>query len=429
MSAVRRGTLAALALLVAVWTFAITWEWSFIDDAGLKTAVNQYTHSKGAIGGLWDLFTDLQRSDRSWGLFRPAYQFWNTLFYLTNPALAHGIRLIMVLLVLLVPAYTIGRDRITIVLAVALLAANVTLYLGLSYLSLQELTGLAFVALGLVTGDRRRSVLWLIAAWFKTPFVWLFLAWSVYLLIKGKKWAWINLAVGVATVWLAAEASRRGSYTQGFSLANVRAAIKTAIPLFFWPGVVGLASVVALRPRLRTLAWRDPLAWVLLVGGALYLGNLLPWGHADSYYGAPPIWLMSVGVMRIIWPAERGTYRLARPIAAVATVVAVLGAVHVSRKMTTQQLNRNAAVVGVRDWAETIPADQPIALNAPEGAQRLGEILDFHGHPHVIAYIADTDASTATKYYIFFHDQSNGNPRLQQKVIRHFAFATIYQVD
>lgn len=425
MTRVRR-TVAVAALLVVIWIFAFTWEWSFIDDAGLKEAVNSVTASEGAPG-LWTLFKTLMDSDRSWGLFRPAYHAFTPLFYLTNPAVAHGIRLAMLLAVLLIPAYRFGRGAPATALAVAVLAANVTLYHGLSYLSLQELSGLTFVALGLLSdGPRRRSVLWLIAAWFKTPFIWLFLAWSVYLLFQRKRWAWLNVVFGVATVWFAASASRNGTYTQAFSLANVPAAIKTAIPLFFWPGVVGLASVVALRPRWRTIRWRDPLAWVFLVGGALYLGNLLPWGHADSYYGASYIWLMSVGVLRMVWAAERGTYRWARPITAMAAVLAILGGSYVAQKMTRQQVSRNEAVVGVRDWAATIPASESIALNGPEGAERLGQILSMHGTPHAIEYVSDAEETAKPTYYVFFHDQSNGNPRLQVKVVRRMASATIY---
>lgn len=426
MTLARRYTLAVATMLVVVWTVALNWEWSFIDDAGLKSAVNDYTDRLGP-GGLWTLFTTLQENDRSWGLFRPAYHAFTTLFYLTNPAIAHGIRLAMLLAVLLIPAVRIGRDTVTTLLAFAVLAANVTLYMGLSYLSLQELSGLTFVAIGLLSeAPRRRSVLWLVAALFKTPFIWLFLAWSVYLLFQRKRWAWLNIVIGVTTVWLAASASRNGTYTQGISSANLPAGIKSAIPLFFWPGVVGLASVIALRPRWRTLRWRDPMVWVLLVGGALYLGNLLPWGHADSYYGAPPIWLMSVGVMRLVWPAERGTYRFARPVTVCTTLAALVGGTYVCQKMTLQQIHRNAAVVGARDFVASLPASATVALNGPEPAERLAQIMNFHGAPRAIGFVSDQNTTDTPTYYIYFHDQSNGNPRLRGKVVKGMAMATIY---
>ena len=46
-----------------------------------------------------------------------------------------------------------------------------------------------------------------------------------------------------------------------------------------------------------------------------------------------------------------------------------------------------------------------------------------------VDFAADDNASIAPKYYVFFHDQSGGNPRLQQKVIRRFTMATIYEVS
>jgi len=429
MTLVRRYTLLLAAVLVVIWTVAFQWEWSFIDDVGLKTTVNQLMDGEG-IAGLWTGIRALASSDRSWGLFRPLWYVYATIFYLANPAVAHGIRLAMLFAVVLIPALRFGRYPLAAVVAATVLAANVTLYLGLSYLSLQELSGLTLVTLGLLSdGPIRRSLLWLGAAWFKTPFIWLFLAWSVYLLFQRKKWAWLNVLAGVFTIVMAASASRKGTYTQGFDLANVVRAIKTAIPLFFWPGLVGLAGVIALRPRLKTLAWRSPLAWVFLVGGALYLGNLLPWGQAGSYYGAPAIWLLSVGALLILLPAERADFRYAKPVTIAATVFALAGSLHVARKMTTQQVNRNAAVVGVREWARNVPPAETIAINSEEGAVRLAELLALHGAPHPVKFVPDGDAVEQPKYYVFFHDQSGGNPRLQKTVVRRMTMATIYSTS
>jgi hypothetical protein len=353
-----------------------------------------------------------------------------TVFYLLNPAVAHGLRLAMFLAVVLIPAIRLGRYPLAVLLAAAVLAANATLYLGLSYLSLQELSGLALISLGLLSdGPIRRSLLWLGAAWFKTPFVWLFLAWSVYLLFRRKRWAWINIAVGLATVAVATVVSRHGDYTRGLGLANVSHAIKTAIPLFFWPGLVGLAAVVAIRPKLRTLGWSDPIAWVFLSGGALYLANLLPWGQAGSYYGAPAIWMLSVGVLYILLRADRSDVAWARPVTAAAAAVALVGSGYVAQKMTRQQLNRNAAVVGVVRWASTVPESETIAMNTEEGALRLQELLLLHGVRHVVTHVPDADTAQQPKYYVFFHDQSNGNPRLEKTVVRPFAMATVYRTD
>ena len=426
MTHMRRYAPIVGALLVLVWMFAFRWEWSFIDDAGMKILVNDAT-SKHGIAGLWTDMHAQALADRTWGLFRPLWYVYAAFFYLANPAIAHGLRLAMFLAVILIPALRWARSPLAAVIAAAVLAANVTLYLGLSYLSLQELSGLTLVALGLLTeGPVRRSLLWLGAAWFKTPFVWLFLAWSVYLLFRRKQWAWLNIAGGIFTVVLAALASRRGTYTQGFSLANVSRAIKSAIPLLRWPGVVGVLALIALRPRPKSIAWRDPLAWVFLAGGALYLANLLPWGHADSYYVAPAIWLLSVGVLRMVLLAERAKFAMAQFVTAAAAVATLAAAGNVALTNTKQQLDRNAAVVGVREWALTVPAEQTIGINSDEGAARLGNVLHLSGSNHAVTFVPDADTSQTPTYYVVFDDQGTANPRLQKNVLHSFALATVY---
>ncbi|MDQ1709713.1 MAG: hypothetical protein QOG49_1098, partial [Frankiaceae bacterium] len=126
---------------------------------------------------------------------------------------------------------------------------------------------------------------------------------------------------------------------------------------------------------------------------------------------------------------DRGTYAFARPVTVLTAAIAIVGGAYVCQKMTRQQVDRNAAVVAVRDWAATIPPAQSIALNAPEGAERLGQILNFHGTPRPIGYVADDNAAARPMYYVFFHDQSNGNPRLRKTVVRRLAMATVYATD
>ncbi|MEO6712030.1 MAG: hypothetical protein ABIM89_01215 [Mycobacteriales bacterium] len=426
MTMARRYTLVAAAVLILIWMVAFQWEWSFIDDVGHKTSVNGALREDG-ISGLFSAIGDSATYDRSWGLFRPMYYVYSVFFYLVNPAVAHGIRLAMMLAAVLIPALRFGRDRLAALMGVAVLAANITLYQGLSYLSLQELSGVALIAVGFLwDGPVRRSLWWLAAAWFKTPFVWLFLAWSVYLLSRRKYWAALNIAVGIATVVLAVKASRSGTYTQGLSFANVSVAIKSALPLIRWPGLVGILAIVALRPDPRTIAWRDPLAWVFLVGGALYLGNLLPWGQAGSYYGAPAIWLLSVGVLRMVLMEDRAEFRLATYVTTAAAVLTLGAAGYISLKMTREQIDRNAAVVGVRDWARNIPPDETIAINSEEAAVRLAQLLTLRGTPHPVVFVPDGDATAQPRYYVFFHDQSGGSPRLQQNPVRSFEKATVY---
>src|SRR4051795_10708469 len=165
------GCLIGTAALALTWLL-IPSEWSFIDDPGLKLGIASSTHRFGFIGGVVHRIGALAADDRGWGLFRPAYWAYGAVFYLLQPPVAHALRAVMFGVVVCTPVvYLIRSDQSrrpstrVLAFALVLMLANYPLYEGLSLLSLQELTGLFFVSLGLLTRRRPlRLLLWWVAA-------------------------------------------------------------------------------------------------------------------------------------------------------------------------------------------------------------------------------------------------------------------------
>ncbi len=130
----------------------------------------------GPILGPLALVRDMFLIDRDWALFRPAYWVYPSVFYLLPLPLAHVLRLLMVVVAVAGPVVYFhrrggSRPRLAFIL-VLVVASCSTLLLGLYFVSLQEVSGAAFIGLGLlIKREGWRIVAWTVAAWFKSPFL------------------------------------------------------------------------------------------------------------------------------------------------------------------------------------------------------------------------------------------------------------------
>jgi hypothetical protein len=337
------AVVAVAGLIAVAW---LPWEWSLIDDNGLVDLVHARVQQSGPIGGFLSAVQQLYRTDLDWGLFRPAYWVYVAAFYQLPVGAAHAVRVAMLLCafagaVAAAVDGTAGSRRLLLGgWALLAIAADSAIFMGVWYPSLQELSGLCFVGLGLLA--RRRPWLlvacWAVAAWFKSPFSWLL--------------------------------ARGGHYTNDVATLDpgaIRAHAETALGLLGAPALVLLAGALVFRSRIGSTG--SPLAWALLVGGAGYLANMLPW-RTDAYYAGPYLYLLTLGgllLLRDIQPVPG--WRLA------GLVVPVLIAGEVAGFSALTGWYTHTNVTGLRDCMLRLPPGSVIGFNRVEGWARLDSIV------------------------------------------------------
>lgn len=275
--------------LALVW-LQIDWAWSPVDDAGHVLALNALMDESGPLLGMARYAIEMFEIDLDWGLFRPSYWLYPSLFYLLPTAPAHVVRLLMALLAIIGPLVHFYRQGIRgaklVFIALLLVTAGSALYIGLFLVSLQELSGMAFVGLGLLVRNRwLRWISWTIAAWFKAPFAWLLIGQAIADWRRGeRKLALANGGVGVGTLALAVVMSRTGSYTSTYTID----------PYMIWFNAQNLLEPINVVMLIIVMWWlivlQGRITWtsdttVFAVGWLGYTAQLLPWSVTAYYMG------------------------------------------------------------------------------------------------------------------------------------------------
>ncbi|NJC70106.1 hypothetical protein HC031_10345 [Planosporangium thailandense] len=437
------GVLLVVGVLAAI--ARLPWEWSFIDDSALLDVVNPQVRAHGPVGGFVTAAYEMYRIDLTWGLFRPAYWLYVAGFYQLPVGVAHAIRVAM-LVTVFVGAVSAVVDRASgqrraVLTAWTLLAvaANGALFMGIWYPSLQELSALCFVGLGLVA--RRRPWLlfacWLVAAWFKSPFAWLLLAHGLLLCRRrSERVVGVVMTVSaVATLGGAAVLARTGQYTTAgtqLSLKVMHAHADTALGLLGAPALVVLAGALVFGSRLDR--GRDPLAWSLLAGGAGYLVNLLPW-RTDAHYASPYLFLVTVGALVALRDVDGLAPR--RALAGLVVPLLLSGAVVSDTALNGWSTLTN--VTGLRDCVRGLPARSVVGFNRAEAWARLDAIVRAHDPGWTGRVVLVPDGQTAGQvgaervdridYYIHQASYGPGTPALMAgAVVCRTRQSTVYRV-
>ncbi|WP_412544029.1 hypothetical protein R8Z50_16460 [Longispora sp. K20-0274] len=429
-----RLLLLAAVLLVAGWLL-VPWEWSLIDDGQAIGHVR-------TIGA--EQTAELYRyTDATWGLFRPAFWVYMGTFYLLPVKIAFTVRMLMLAVAVAVPACLVWRRSGSGPLAAwaaILLAGNPSLLRNLAYPSLQEGPGVALVALGLLPYRRPwpRLLLWLAAAWFKSPFSWLLVCYGLLLLVRPGERRWsdrlhgvVALAAGVGTIVTAYTYSQAGEYTAAldFGAGKLLGSALEAARQIGPPLLVVALGVVAFGLR---YAGRDLVAWALVGGGAMYLANLLPW-KTDEHYAGPYVYLLMVGVVLSVRPTRVPFGAPGGRLDAAGTAAGAAGAA----TGTAGALGRVALVAAVltglvltgvggryvyRNVANTaelescvlgLPGRPVIGYNRQEGAPRLTElaVLRRPGWAGQVVWVPNGDPGDVD-YYIHQPNYGPGSPQL-----------------
>lgn len=440
-----RWILAGLGVAAFVAVSLLPWEWSLIDDGGMVYSVESHRAARGVLGGFVATVQEQITVDRGWGLFRPAWWVNVPVFYALPVGVAHAVRVAMLVVVFAAAVAVVvdgGRRLVRTLWTVLAIAADSTVLMGVWYPSLQELSGLCAVALGLFARRRPWLVLccWLVAAWFKAPFAWLLLAHGL-VLVRGPRPRSERIAgaamvlAAVGTLGAATTMAHTGRYTAG-ALAPAPDAVyhnaMLALTALAAPALVVLAGVLALGARAR----RDPLTVTLLAGGAGYLLNLLPW-KTDTHYSAPYVYLLTLGALVSLRAVP------ARPARApaVAGLCAALAVTLVSAGGSAWNgWETHSTVTGLRDCVLRLPPGSVVGFNRPEAWVR----LDWIAHRRdpswtgAVGYVPD-GTSTAlvwgrpvaapVTYYIHQPSYGPGTPALRAgPVVCRTAQATVYRV-
>lgn len=300
--------LFALVILTLLWT-RISWAWSPVDDAGHVLSLRALIDENGILGGMSAYTQTMLSIDLSWGLFRPSYWLYPSLFYLLDPGPAHALRLVFAILAIGGPLTYFYRNGMRgprfAFAAILLVASGSALYTGLFLVSLQELSGAAFIGLGLALNNRwARWLSWLIAAWFKAPFAWILIGQALIDWRRGRRTlAFVNGGSGVITLAIAVVMSRTGSYTASYSLD----------PYMIWYNAQNLLEPQVVLLPLLALWWlavtQGKLTWTegTVIFGVAWVGytlQLLPWS-VTAYYTGPISYFLGLFLVSLVGDQPR----------------------------------------------------------------------------------------------------------------------------
>ena len=294
-----------------------------MDDLQFVARSKNLTGRFGLWRGILENTREHLRGDRAWGLFRPSFSLYSSTVYLLSPNLAYFTRFLtfigMIAFALLAVSKLLhkaalkpGRHFYSFLL-MTILSIH-PLYDTLGFISLQEYSGLflAMFGLFLFTDERHASNAWyaagcfLLAALFKTPFVWLLLGAGIMAVFSRQK-----IALGIfcsvsaaATIGVAASFAKSGLYTAHFNEFRLSTVMITILSFFKQTMIPVLVCASAVffgwRSKKRNFHVSAPYSALLLGAGSMYLANLLPWG-SPSYHMGPPIFLMILGGWPFPW--------------------------------------------------------------------------------------------------------------------------------
>jgi hypothetical protein len=446
--AVYRWLVGGAVLLVGY--ALLPWEWSFIDDPRLVDTLHAEQHAHGWLPGTVAAIGSAYRFDATWGLFRPSWWVYAGVFYLLPAGPAHAVRLAMYAAALAGPLALLARGRTgrfrwaLLGWGAAVVLANGSLYRGLWFTSLQELSGLCFVGLGLPTRRRwLRVLLWLVAAWFKSPFGWLLVGYGALLLFRrgSRGTGAVSAALGAGTLATAAVYARSGSYTAALSFtpAHVATNARTAALALLPVAGVLLAGALALRTRPARAMFAGVEGPALLLGGAGYVANLLPWDTGAHYAGAY-VYLIGVGAALTLAPAARPVTGEGRRWAAAGLLAVALALSVAVLASGGRYVWQNAATTtGLRDCVLGLPDGVLVGYNRPEGWDRLNAIVHEHrpgSRTEVILFrngslvgVSNTETFHRADYYIWEPAYGPGTPTLRAgPTVCRTPLATLYRV-
>ncbi len=376
----------------------LPWEWGLMDDPHFAVMLQKNVDQFGIIQGIIHNFTSYIPDDRTWGMFRPGLWLYISTAYLLSPGVCYAVRLLTILSSVFFLCFFFfkkyGHEK-TFYLPLALIVlASPVFYAGLGIVSIQETPGVLFVVLGLgLIFSFSNSIPLLIlsfififsAAVLKAPFIWVAFSASAFLYLNKKKASGLILffltflLFTVIYIW-----SKSGSYTgriYHFDIQNIAITLKNFFRAFKYPLALIILDSCVMGP-LPEKHWKEGrlISLVFLMSGFLYLGVLFVWG-AGSYHLSPPIFMVSVGIFMFLRTSRdffkwKPLFRseLAKKAYYAFSIIVIL---FVSGRQGLYIYHSNQGIVGLRDWALTIPSETRICTSGYEAASTFPKLMSM----------------------------------------------------
>jgi hypothetical protein len=397
-----------LAACVVAFYLWFPLDWGLMDDSEYVLGIRKHLEA-GWLEGTKNRILEHASIDLRTGIFRPSFWWYTALAYQLPVRLAYFSRFLEYLVIVLsayslfalgFKKYSSAVQRAAVLVSLAAVFSIRSLYEGIALFSLQEFTGLFFVALGYWIYANERSerislkntllvfLLLAVGIGFKPPFVWVYFLFAsgLFFFERRRLMALVIAAIGVGYFLFTMRLAQSGFYSQEiyqFSWARIFQSLlsfgKHILPVFV---VLAAISSFLFRGKLSlpTKLQFSRIQWIglqIFGAGAMYMATMLPRGIANSYgyYFGPPIFLLTVGFFLTLtifldrMELREKQYR----IAGCAIIFSV--AIFIFAFSMKSFVQRNLAVDYFKKWARENNREEIIlATNSYEVAFRLRDI-------------------------------------------------------
>ncbi len=360
---------------------AVSWSWGPVDDTGQVIAMQGLIAQHGYVGGVASRVAELASGDFVGGVFRPLAWIYPALIYSLPSGLAHLIRIAMLVVIVVAPVVYVRRKgcqpgSVLLLVSIVSLAGAATLIQGVTLLSIQEVGGAFFVAIGLLSRNKyARLIFWVLGALFKGPFAWILIGYAIFHWKRGdKKFAATSVFLGIAVLLTNVLWSLGGSYsgryiTDPFDPQLWANASKILEPV----NAVLLVMILwwAISTRSKLTRNEDFIIFAVAFFGFFF--QMIPWGFT-AYYMGPISYFLAVMLAVTITANPESPRRLIAVglVVPIFLMIWVVGT-NVLLVLRTNEIMRESTVClgRITDANVSIFGDALYVTSSPEGPIRM----------------------------------------------------------
>ena len=360
---------------------AVSWSWGPVDDPGQVIAMQGLINQNGYFGGIASRVAELASGDFVGGVFRPLAWIYPAFIYSLPSGLAHLIRIAMLVVIVVAPVIYVRRkgqqpSSVLLLVFIVSFAGAATLIQGVTLLSIQEVGGAFFVAIGLLSSNKyARLIFWVLAAFFKGPFAWILIGYAIFHWKRGDKKiaassGFLGIAVLLTNVLWSLGGSYSGRYiTDPFDPQLWANASKILEPV----NAVLLVMILwwAICTKSQLTRGEDFIIFAVAFFGFFF--QMIPWGFT-AYYMGPISYFLAVMLAVTISASPEAPKRLIAVglVVPVFLMIWVVGT-NVSLVLRTNEIMRESTVClgQITDAKVNIFGNALYVTSSPEGPIRM----------------------------------------------------------